>query len=573
MNRLPLLLLAWLAAFALPVSAQNAPPVVTTQIGDFTEYAGAPPRSIELLNYFVDPDVSAAVRMTTVLGDVDLALFGQQKPITVTNFLRYVDQGRYFLFDPTINQTASSFIHRSVPGFVIQGGGYIGTVDPADPNKQNAKPIQVASFGPIQNEPGISNTRGTIAMAKVAGDPNSATSEWFINLADNNSGSNSLDTQNGGFTVFGKIVHNTMSVVDSIAALPRVNAGAPFDSLPLRNYTAPNPIKVSNLVSIPGIARIPTLGFSASSDNGNVSVALSGTKLLVTANTLGTSHITVTATDFDGATVSQSFTVTVVAAPGRLVNLSTRLRVGTGDNAMIAGFIVRGSADKRLALRAIGVSSGLSGAIPNPILELHDASTTIATNDNWGDAANRQDVSDLNLAPGSPAESVILTTVRASSAGIIYTAVMKDVNNVNGLGVVEIYDVDSGPGSTMLNISTRGPVGADPNALIGGFVLGGTEWKQILVRAIGPSLSAFNVNNAITNPTLDFFNAQGTKLDSNDDWVNSPQKAQIQNSGLAPTDSKESAIIQTLSAGFFTAVVHAVNGETGVGSVEIYQLP
>src|SRR6185437_3742908 len=113
MNRFPLLLAALLGALTLSATAQNVPPVVSSQIADFTEYTSGT-RSIDLSPDFSDPDVSAAVRLTTVLGDVDVALFGQQKPITVTNFLKYVDDGRYFLFDTTANQTASSFVHRSI---------------------------------------------------------------------------------------------------------------------------------------------------------------------------------------------------------------------------------------------------------------------------------------------------------------------------------------------------------------------------------------------------------------------------------------------------------------------------
>ena len=113
----------------------------------------------------------------------------------------------------------------------------------------------------------------------------------------------------------------------------------------------------------------------------------------------------------------------------------------------------------------------------------------------------------------------------------------------------------SGPGSTLLNISTRGQVNADPDILIGGFFVGGADPKQILVRAIGPSLGAAGVPNALADPTLEFFNGQGTQVDSNDDWMDSPQKAQIQASGLAPTNSKESAVLQTLAAGPYTAVV------------------
>jgi hypothetical protein len=250
------------------------------------------------------------------------------------------------------------------------------------------------------------------------------------------------------------------------------------------------------------------------------------------------------------------------------------MQVGTGDNALIAGFIMRGPSPKRLAIRAIGPSSGLTGVVANPTLELHDASgATIATNDNWGDAANHQDVTDVGLNPGSANESVILTTVPSDASGVAYTAVMRGANNTTGLGVVEVYDLDSGPGSTFLNISTRGQVGTDPNALIGGFILGGSESKQILVRAIGPSLTAFGVPGALTDPTLELRDAQGALIDSNDDWMNSPQKTQIQNSGLQPTNDKESAVVQTLAAGQYTAVVHGANSGTGVGSVEVYQLP
>ena len=130
MNRIRLLLATAFGLFAITAAAQNTPPVVTNPIADFTEYPTTQ-RSIDLTTVFADSDVNAAVRMTTVLGAIDVALFGQQKPITVANLLNYVDQGRYFKLDPTNGQLASSFVHRSVAGFVIQGGGFIGTVDPS----------------------------------------------------------------------------------------------------------------------------------------------------------------------------------------------------------------------------------------------------------------------------------------------------------------------------------------------------------------------------------------------------------------------------------------------------------
>jgi len=557
-------------AFALTTTAQNVPPVVTSQIADFPEYAGAPARSIDLTTAFSDPDVSNAVRMTTVLGNIDIALYGQQKPVTVANFMKYIDQGRYFVTNANPQKSGQSFVHRSVPGFVIQGGGFIYTLD-------SSTNYSVLTFPAIQNEPGISNKRGTIAMAKISGDPNSATSQWFINLANNDASgppARNLDTQNGGFTVFGRVVNGTMTAVDAIAALPTKNVGSPFDELPVRNYTSPNPILLANLVTVPSFQYIATLSFTASSSDTTVAEAsVSGTRLLVAGKSNGTATITVTATDLDGAQVSQNFIVTVGSAPGRPVQVSTRMQVGTGDSALIGGFIMRGAAPKRLAIRGIGPSSGLPGAIADPVLELHDGSGIIATNDNWGDAANKQEVIDANLVPGSPNESVILTTVPSNTTNAFYTAVVRGANNTTGLGLVEVYDLDSGPGSTLLNISTRGPVGVDPNALIGGFFVGGTESKQILVRATGPSLTAAGVPGALADPTLELHDGNGALIDSNDDWMNSAQKTQIQNSGLAPTNTKESAVLQTLSAGPYTAVVHGANSGTGVGSVEVYQLP
>lgn len=562
-----------LLAFALQAAAQNTPPVVTNQIADFTSYAGAAARSIDVSTAFADPDVSTVVRLNTVLGAVDVALFGQQKPITVANFLNYVNQGRYFKIDPTNGQLASSFVHRSIPGFVIQGGGYLGTVNPGNP--VNAQPTQVLHFPAIQNEPGISNIRGTIAMAKIANQPNSATSEWFINLSNNGGPPNNLDTENGGFTVFGKVVNNGMTVVDAIAALPRFDFGPPFETIPLRNYSLPNPVKVPNFVSVPDIIVIWPLTFSVMSNNPAVADAtVSGTKLLVAAHQVGSAVFTVTATDVDGAPVSQNFTVNVIAAPGRLVQLSTRMQVGTADNVLIGGFIMRGPSPKRLMIRGIGPSTGLTGALADPVLELYDSTgTVIASNNNWGDAANRQDIIDTGIAPVSSNESAILTTLPSDPSFALYTAIVRGANNTTGIGLVEVYDLDSGPGSTLLNIATRGPVNVDPNALIGGFFLGGTESKRVLVRAIGPSLAAASVPNPLADPILELRDGSGTLLDANDDWGLSPDQAEIQASGVAPTDPKESAVVQILPAGPFTAIVRGVNSTTGVGSVEIYQLP
>jgi len=171
-------------------------------------------------------DRTTVVRFDTPLGSFEVELFPDVAPITVANFLRYVSDGDY----------ANSFVHRSVAGFVIQGGGFA---------YENGAPVAIPTNPPITNEFGLSNVRGTIAMAKQAGNPNSATSQWFINLADNSA---ALDTQNGGYTVFGRVVGNGMTVVDAIAAVPTFDAGGAFTEMPLRDYTVGSTIAPENLI-------------------------------------------------------------------------------------------------------------------------------------------------------------------------------------------------------------------------------------------------------------------------------------------------------------------------------------
>jgi peptidyl-prolyl cis-trans isomerase A (cyclophilin A) len=156
---------------------------------------------------------ATVVRFETSLGTIHARLYDAAAPISVANFKNYANDDRW----------DGTFIHRSVPGFIVQGGGF--SLTPSIFQTTN-----VTTFAPIQNEFGISNLRGTIAYAKLGGDPNSATSQWFFNLNNNSA---NLDNQNGGFTVFGRVLGNGMSVVDSIAALPRVNAGGAFTDLPV----------------------------------------------------------------------------------------------------------------------------------------------------------------------------------------------------------------------------------------------------------------------------------------------------------------------------------------------------
>ncbi|MGI8435609.1 MAG: peptidylprolyl isomerase [Chthoniobacterales bacterium] len=548
----------------------NVAPVVRSAITDSSLYLQTT-SILDLSPYFRDPDASAAVQLSTPSGSMKLTLDGETAPGTVANFLRYLDEGRYYRFDPIANATASVFFHRSVPGFIIQTGGFIGTLT----SSGNLQPTAVATLPPIQNEPFISNVRGTIAMAKIGGDPNSATSQWFVNLADNSA---NLDAQNGGFTVFGRVSPDTMQVADTIASLPTVNVGSPFDSLPVRNYSSPNPVRLENLVSEPSISRISPFTFTASSANPTVATAAtSGTNLLITGNQIGSAQITVVATDLDGASVSQSFHVNVTAAPGRMRNISTRVNFPQGDEVLIAGFIMRGGTDKRLVVRAIGPSlagAGLGNPISDPALELRDGNgALLASNDDFASDPNQQLLTDLHFAPTDPRESALLVTVPSNATNALYSAIVRSKNNAPGIGLVEVYDLDSEAGSVLLNLSTRGAVGTGNNVMIGGFITQGTDSRRLLVRALGPSLSQAGVPDALPDPTLELRDSQGTLVDSNNDWTTSPDAVEIQNTGFAPGDGHESVVVRTLPSGAYTAIVAgAGNQPTGTALMEIYQV-
>jgi len=200
--------------------------------------------------------VRMEIQQGAVIDNVDIKLYDGEAPVTVTNFLNYVNDGDY----------DQSFIHRNVPGFVVQGGGFIfdptlndGTFsnDPLINNYPGGlQPVPTAP--PIVNEFSRSNTRGTISMAKQAGDPDSATSQWFINLADNSA---SLDIDNGGYTVFGDVLGNGMAVIDTIASQPifnRTNIHTAFGELPLIDFLS-DPIVASNLVRINQVREIFTI--------------------------------------------------------------------------------------------------------------------------------------------------------------------------------------------------------------------------------------------------------------------------------------------------------------------------
>ena len=272
--------------------------------------------------------------------------------------------------------------------------------------------------------------------------------------------------------------------------------------------------------------------------------------------------------------------LSVVTVPaGILGNISTRAQVGIGDNVPIGGFILQGTEPKRVLLRAIGpslTSFGVSGALADPTIALHDAAgALIAQNDNWkttviGGAITADQVAELegtSIPPISDAESAIVTTLDPGA----YTAIVAGANDTTGIGLVEIYDL--GPAAiptNLANISTRGLVQTGDNVMIGGFIIG-NQTTDVLVRAIGPSLADFGVSGALADPTLELHDGNGALLASNDNW-RSDQETEIEATTLAPNDNLESAILRNLGPGAYTAIVRGVGDSSGIGLVEAYRL-
>ena len=299
-------------------------------------------------------------------------------------------------------------------------------------------------------------------------------------------------------------------------------------------------------------------------------------------NSVTSDRETVSADDISGAqsmygapgpTPTPTPTPTPSPSGSHFANISTRMDVGTGNNVMIAGFIVSGSQSKTIIVRALGPtlgSYGVANALNDPMLELHDSSgATIATNDDWQTGSQASQISSSGYAPTNSNEPALIATLPAG----VYTAIVRGYNNSTGVALVEVYELDT-LSTRLSNISTRGQVGTDQNVLIGGLIINGSTSKKLIVRAVGPSLASppFSLSGTLSNPTLELHDSSGNLLASNDDWGSGAQAAAISASGYQPSNARESAIIATLASGNYTAIVRGVNNSTGIALVDAYDL-
>ena len=322
-------------------------------------------------------------------------------------------------------------------------------------------------------------------------------------------------------------------------------------------FCAPNTPPIAKLVATPNQGNPPlTVAFDGSTSvdpdvgdsvasytfsfgDGSPDVTQSSPTISHTYKHGGQFFATLTVKDSHGL-VSANTASAEIKVAAELLNLSTRLRVQPGDNALIGGFIIRGSEQKKVILRGIGPSLNLPGQLDDPVIQLfNSANVNIAGNDDW--KTDQQNVEATGLAPTNDRESAIVITLDPGT----YTVVMRGKNNGSGIGVVDMFDIGLAANARLANVSSRGLIGTGDNVLIGGFFAGPqtAAVTRVVFRAIGPSLSAFGVPQPMQDPTLEIRDRDGNLVASNDDWEKSPQKTEIIATGLQPSDPRESAIL------------------------------
>lgn len=258
---------------------------------------------------------------------------------------------------------------------------------------------------------------------------------------------------------------------------------------------------------------------------------------------------------------------------GRLLNIFTRGDVLTGDSALIAGFIISGVDPEKVVVRGVGPSlaaADVGGVLANPTLELLDSGgNVVGANDDWRE--NEAEVLATSLPPRDSLESALVRTLGPGA----YTAVLRGKSNGTGVGLVEVYDLGQTTDSKLANISTRGFVGTAGDVLVGGIIMGAGEGEgpfgRVVVRALGPSLASSGIAMPLHDPTLEVRDSNGELLGANDNWKT--RQADIEATGLSPTNDAEAALVVAIPPGSATAIVRGSGGGTGVGLVEVYNIP
>ena len=491
----------------------------TKAIEDQTAQIGGDPVEIDLSEFFeIEGVTGQIVEMKFDEGAVNIEMLPDVAPLNVENFLSYVD-------DDTFNNTV---IHRSIANFVIQGGSFTATL-----------PIEsVVTRDPVVNEFSLSNLRGTLSMAKLPDQPDSATSGYFINMADN---SNILDTQNGGFTVFARVIGSGMDIADAIHAIPTYtltldNSGFPYEDFPLGG-NASDDITVDFMVELETARRVTALpnsdgnpsmvSFAATSSAPEIADAsFDGSMLFVTPGGagLGSTTIVVTATDTNGNEVSDEFVVEVQP-------VAPFFKSQPMPRAVEVGRPVTLSAEVESVLAAT-YQWNLDGS---PITGATEPTYTIASFSNSD--AGEYTLSVTNSEGTSVSSAAMLTAIEASAR--------------------------------LINISTRGIARSGESAMIVGYFLSGASGeKEMIIRAIGPDLLNRGIEGAMLDPQIRLLSVGGGGVSlANDNWENGNDLEYL--TELMPRSgatglmdgSKDSVIVGSFPISGYTALIGPNVGE------------
>ncbi len=518
---------------AFPLIGQTLKPIKIQNLDDISVAVGATDRLIDLRSYFdLDGVTGTIVRFDTVLGLINVELFDQQVPITVANFLGYVGRNDY---DRT-------FFHRVVPNFVVQGGGFYA--------KAESTPLvtDVPALSPIVLEDFLSNTRGTMAMARTS-DLESATSQFFFNTVDNSS---SLDKgTERGYAVFGRVIGDSINVVSALGQIQTANFGSPFEELPLINNPDVNDLKENNFVVVRSVREIPVypsagedasaLIFSAFSSNPSLvsaSVENSGLVLGFDDSAEGVTTITVRCDDSDGNRVTAQFQVTI----GPILPLITGQPLGravkTGEPVTL-DVAVESSLELTYSWR-------------------HNGQILIGETD-----------SVLSIDAVDSADAGAYDVVVSSASGSV-------TSSQAFLRVTDEFGY-------LTNLSTRAVTSEDFPYVwtTPGFVVRGSGEARILSRAVGPGLERFGVTGVVpdTLVSLSPLGDPSNLIASNDDWGGSDDLQALvdatQQAGAFAFEagSGDSALVASVGQGSYTANAYSKDGATiGVVLGEIYLL-
>jgi hypothetical protein len=363
-------------------------------------------------------------------------------------------------------------------------------------------------------------------------------------------------------------------------------------------------IRYGTLNALPQISAQPTEQFTSVGGSATFSVTASGSSSLTyqwsfngsaisgatgssytvtNAQTSNAGTYTVAITDSNGSTTSAgaALTVSTASSTARLINISTRAVVGTGANILIPGFVISGSGSETLLIRADGpalTGFGVAGALAQPVLAVFDSNgNTLASNTGWETSSNPAQLASVAAQVGAfaftsgSADSAVLVTLPAGA----YTVHVSGVNSGTGVALAEVYEVAS-TGTRLGNISTRASVGTGGNIEIAGFVIQGSGVDQLLIRADGPVLAQFSVSGVLAQPVLTLIQGASTIVATNTGWGGAAAitaATTLAQTFQFPAGSADSALVENLSAGSYTAQISGVNSTTGVALAEVYEVP